>query len=277
MSNRARTTRYASDDHADDLLADILDSTEDQAREEAQRLQQSMAEKRRAEEQAAAEAHATRLAERQQKLERELERQAKLAERRTQRMEALKIPEPSDEEEEVAPQEITPVLDEAAIRRQIAEEVREELRVIGMTPMPEPQPAAPAPVPRRGLYAAAAGILIAGGIAAAGIIASATTYTPDPNPYAKAVFAPMDRQAVALEMGSVLIPQVEEVVVVDEPQAAPDRKVRKPAAARPTPKEHRDKGVFNKKVEKNDASKSFDKFKGLLDNAEDPFTIDEKK
>lgn len=261
--------RFASDEGADDLLADILDSTESDALAEEEQLARTLAEQRAEAERREVQANAARIAERQAKLDAELARQAKLAERRTQKMAALQVseaPAADADDDVVVPEEV-----EHEMRERIEAEVREQLRVAGMTPMPEPV-ATHAPAPSRlGIVALAAALTLA--VAAGGVAFLVKgTYQTDPNTYAKAIYSPADRDLQSLEVGSTLVPKPEPSVVEEATPAAkrPDR--NSPRVRRPTPKEVKPAKISGE-PDQNDANKSFNKLQEAL-SASDPFSID---
>jgi hypothetical protein len=186
-------------------------------------------------------------------------------------MEALKPRTEPTHEPEPAVQEETPDAD--AIREQIREEVRREVQ---NTPIPtRPEPASRPTRNWMGGVVAAAVLMAAA--AAGGGFALTSRYEPDPNPYAKAVFAPADRDAVAMEVGFTPLPTPEPVVVEEPPETRrrARRHVRKsPRPARRETETARPKSPWGK-PDANDANKSLSKFEEMMENAPDPFTIDE--
>lgn len=265
--NRARTSRYASDDHADDLLAEIFDSTEESARAEQAERERQLAQKNEAQRRARAEAEAARIAAQQAKLAEELARQDQLAQRRTQRLQALRL---AEQPAQTPPEETAtaPGIDEEALRREITAEVRQELRALVNTPVPT----APAPVAaaRRstGFIAGAIVVVAALGIAISGF-ALGSRYQPDPNPYAKAVFAPLDRDAVALEVATLPIPSAPEAVA---PPAAPSATPVRVRAPRAVVTKKQPTSSFARPTEKSQERKSWEALNAALDNANDPFS-----
>lgn len=192
--------RFASEEAADSLLADILESTEEEARREQAELEQTIAERRASEADELAQKRAALLAERSRKLEAELERQRRLAENRTRKMDALRVEETPAPPAE-APSEPTALDDELA--RPL--EPRRDDAPTAVAPAPQVAPASTITARHATLAALAAVSLLAVAAAVVGFTSS-NAYDPDRNLYAKAVFAPSDRDVVAMEVPSLLIP-----------------------------------------------------------------------
>ena len=274
--SRAKTTRYASEDHASDLLAEIMDETEHDAAAEARDREESI---RRAKEEESARQAAEQsalMAERKARLARELERQDQLERKRAERREALAAAAglPADDELDSVEQSSPSVtVDEEAIRRQIAEEVRDELRAIGMTPMPALEPEAA--TPHRSSHGLIMGVLGTAVAAGAALTFFATTaYTPDTTSYAKAVFAPADHSVAALEVSFTPIPVEEPAVAEPEPEVRPKR-IKRVTAASPTPKEaKKSKSAFGQPTKTSKERDAYNKLLNALDNAPDPFSAD---
>lgn len=269
--------RFASDDAADDLLADILESTAAVASAEQQRLERSIREQREEAAQRSLEAEQQRLAERRAKLDREMERQAKLAERRTQQMKALAAPGTSEtpktdtQTAEVASGGDSGI-DEEKLRRKIQDELREEFRSLAMTPVPQPAATRSVSANQFGIFAIAAMLTLAS-VAGAAMMWIENSYSPDRSSYAKAMFAPADRNHLALEVGHRPLP-VAEPAIEPEPEAprtTKPRRVQRPAPAKPSQPVKR----ITDKPKQNANSAALDQFGDMFGSSVDPFTVDE--
>lgn len=273
--------RFASDDAADDLLADILESTAAVASAEQQSLERSIREQREEATRRSLEAEQQQLAERREKLDRELERQAKLAERRTRQMRAFEASRESETPETGAQTTEAEVgagigIDEDELRRKIQEELREEFRALAVPPVGQPggQPAESRSFSANqfGIFAIAVMLTLAT-VAGAAMMWIESGYSPDRSSYAKAVFAPADRNHLALEVGHRPLPIAEPIVKpAPEPsRATKPRRVQRPAPAKPTEPVKR----ITDKPEQNANSAALKRFDDMFDSSVDPFTADE--
>lgn len=268
--------KWASDDDAGDLLAGILNETEVDARAEEERIQREI-QAREAEERRRYEMEeARKRQEAEARISAEMERQNQNAERRTQKMEALKIEDLKARGEWVDPEiEAAKKRAEEEAKRQAAEQqalaearrAAAEAKVASEAVMS----AAPAPVAANtnskmkfvvgGLIAA---LLIAAGTL--GAVASGS-YEPDVTPYSKVTYSPKDVQVAMVEHGFTLIPKAEPETTAEEPKrtsrsTSVARKSTSTTKAAPTPKTD----AVGKK-----ANQRTSELEKMLQSAGDPF------
>lgn len=220
----SKNQRWASDDDANDLLAGILDETEQDAKAEEQRIQAEI-QAREAEERRKKEAEEEKKRrEAEARISAELERQNSVQERRTARMEALKIEDLKAKGEWVDPAILAAKQAEELAKQRAAqdEEIRREAIAAAAvkaasTDMPMP---ANTNQSNTKLYAmlgiVAALVLVGGGV----LFAMSQGYKADQTQYSKTVFKPKDVAVALVEKSFTPIPKVVEEVVEEEPKSS---------------------------------------------------------
>ncbi len=234
-------SKWASDDDANDLLAGILNETADDAAAEEAKVQAEIEAKLEAERSAKAQARAAKLAEADARISAERERQEKLNERRTAKMEALRIEDLKAKGEWVDPAEIARQQAEAEAQRR-ADEARLAAAMAEVTPQPTVQPIATiAPPPsNRGFGAVAVALALLGLIGAVGLTIGLTQsgYELDQTAYAKAVYSPKDTTVGQLDTAFEVIPKA--APAVSEPkteQAERPKRNNRPKTNKPPKKQ----------------------------------------
>lgn len=217
----SKKQRWASDDDANDLLAGILDETESDAKAEEARIQAEIQAREEEERRKREAEEEKKRREAEARISAEMERQNTVQERRTARMEALKIEDLKARGEWVDPAELARIQEEEDAKRRKAEEEQIRREAIAAAAVREVQqqaaatggPAVAANTNQSnktmmfGIAGVAALILVAGGV----LLAMSNGYTPDQQQYSKTVFKPKDVTVALVEKGSTPIPKVEEV------------------------------------------------------------------
>lgn len=258
----SKKQRWASDDDANDLLAGILDETENDAKAEEQRIQAEI-QAREAEERRKREAEEERKRrEAEARISAEMERQNTVQERRTARMEAMKIEDLKAKGEWIDPAVVARQQAEAEEKRRREEEAEIRRKAMEQAAMQAaqaqhalPAQAQAAPANNNKLFASigavAALVLVSGGV----LLAMAGGYEVDKTPYTKTVFKPKDVAIALVEKGSTPIPKVEEAPVEEETKTV--RRSSSPrkatasvskATAKPAAKEDKVGKAANKKA-----------------------------
>lgn len=269
--------RWASDDDANDLLAGILDETEDDAKAEEQRIQAQIQAREEEERRLRDAENERKRREAEARISAETERQGHVQERRTARMEALKIEDLKARGEWVDPAILAKEQAEEAARFREEEEARIRREAIAAAAVQSA--AATGPVPANSnasntkLYATlgvvAALVLVGGSV----LIAMSQGYVADQTAYTKTVFKPKDVAVALVEKGFTPLPKVEVVEeVVEEPKK---RRSSRRSSARVSSKS----STPAKKTAKTDkvgkaANEKADALKDLLNNSSDPFSMD---
>lgn len=264
---KART--YASDDDAENLLAGILDETEDVAKAEQERIEAELRAKEEEQRRLKEEQDRKRKEAAAAKLSAELDRLEKVEQRRTAKLEALKIEDLKDRGEWVDPEEE---------RRKLEEKIRKEAELTAMKEAAESEarlkhqsdknPAVVAqgamPEASRSSNAglmAALGIIVALLIGGGGVaFAMVTGYEIDGATYSKATFAPKDQQIAMVEKGSTPIPTEEPVVeeAEEEEKTTTRRKRQRPRRVASKSKPKKKAKPISGKPEQNKANKKAD-------------------
>jgi len=270
--------KWASDEDAGDLLAGILDETAMDAREEEERIQREIKAREEEERRKREQEDARRKQEAEARISAEMERQSVNAERRTQKMQALKIEELKERGEWIDP-EI-----EAAKRRAEEEAQRKEAEALALAEArraaaearvaseatPGGAIAQPANDNSKLKYAlgAVVALVLVAGLGIAGIASG--SYEPDATSYSKVVYSPKTVQVAMVERGFTLIPKATPEPVVEDTRR-PARTTRtvsrntSPAAkAAPSPKTD----AVGKK-----ANQRASELEKMLQNAGDPFGL----
>ena len=233
---KVKSRKYASDEDAENLLAGILDETEDIAKAEQERIEAELRAKEAREAQRREEENRRRKEAAAAKLSAEMERLEKVEQRRTAKMQALKIEELKERGEWVDPEIERQKLEEklrkdaeiAAMKQAAEEEARRKhtASVVVADAAAQPQEHKRSNLPIF-LAVAVALIAAAGG---AGFVMM-TGYELDSAAYSKSVFAPKETTIALVEAGFTPIPEAEPVVAEveeeDEPRAKPRRKARR--------------------------------------------------
>ncbi len=215
--------RWASDDDANDLLAGILDETEDDAKAEEERIQAQI-QARDAEERRLRDAENERKRrEAEARISAETERQGHVQERRTARMEALKIEDLKARGEWIDPAILAKEQADAAAKFREEEDAKIRRDAIAAAAV-QSAAAVGGPIPANTntsntkLYASlgvvAALVLVGGGV----LFAMSQGYEVDQTAYSKTVFKPKDVAVALVEKGFTPLPKAE-VVVEEEPAA----------------------------------------------------------
>ena len=259
---RVKSNKWASDDDAADLLSGILDETEDDALLEQQRIEAELQAKEESERMAREAEEQRKRADAEAKLSAELDRLEQVAERRTQKIEALKIEELKERGEWIDPE-----VERAKVEAQRREQAEAEAMKIAAQAQAQQMISAPMTMPNAqkkspiGLIAIIA-VLVLSLAGVAGGFAYTTRYQVDNTTYAKSVFNPASNKVAMIEMGFTPVPKKKAVVVVDEaPKAKSSRKSSKSSrkgrtASKSTTKTKKTKISSNPK--KNAAAKKLD-------------------
>ena len=187
---RVKSNKWASDDDAADLLSGILDETEDDALLEQQRIEAELQAKEESERMAREAEEQRKRADAEAKLSAELDRLEQVAERRTQKIEALKIEELKERGEWIDPE-----VERAKVEAQRREQAEAEAMKIAAQAQAQQMISAPMTMPNAqkkspiGLIAIIA-VLVLSLAGVAGGFAYTTRYQVDNTTYAKSVFNP---------------------------------------------------------------------------------------
>lgn len=268
--------RWASDDDANDLLAGILDETEDDAKAEEERIQAQI-QARDAEERRQRDAENERKRrEAEARISAETERQGHVQERRTARMEALKIEDLKARGEWIDPAILAKEQAEAAARFREEEDAKIRRDAIAAAAV-QSAAAVGGPIPANTntsntkLYASlgvvAALVLVGGGV----LFAMSQGYEVDQTAYSKTVFKPKEVAVALVEKGFTPLPKAEVAAVEEEPAAKSSRrssrssKSSSKASSKPAAKTAKTDSVGKA------ANAKADKLKDLLNSSSDPF------
>ena len=269
--------QWASDDAADDLLAGILDETALDAQAEEERIQAEIRKREEEEARKRQEEQDRKRLDAEARISAEQERQNEVKERRTQRMQALKIEDLKERGEWIDP-EIAAAKERAAEAARLKaeedaarhaaqlERARQEV-----APMPG-QAAAPAKSNTGlfiGLAAVVAAVIIAG--VAIGVLAGGG-YEVDAQQYSKAVYSPKDVQVALVEKGITPLPKAEPAVApAEEPRTT--RRSSRRSSRKSSAKSKKSKGIVSKKSTKIGTSgkKKVNKLEKMLNSNNDPF------
>lgn len=222
----SKKQRWASDDDANDLLAGILDETESDAKAEEARIQAEIQAREEEERRKREAEEEKKRREAEARISAEMERQNNVQERRTARMEALKVEELKARGEWVDPAEIARLQAEEEARRRKEEDEKIRREAIAAAAVREVQAQAQSSVPMAvaantnesnktmmyGIGGVVALVLVAGGV----LLAMAGGYEPDQTQYTKTVFKPKDVAVALVEKGFTPIPKAEEAPVEEE-------------------------------------------------------------
>jgi len=224
--------RWASDDDANDLLAGILDETEDDAKAEEQRIQAQI-QARDAEERRLRDAENERKRrEAEARISAETERQGHVQERRTARMEALKIEDLKARGEWIDPAILAKEQAEAAAK--FREEEDAKIRRDAIAAAAVQSAAAGAPMPANTntsntkLYVSLGVVAAVLLVSVSGLDARSQGYEVDQTAYAKTVFKPKEVAVALVEKGFTPLPKAE-VVVEEEPAAKKSSRRSRPS------------------------------------------------
>lgn len=252
MSNQAKVKKnqWASDDAADDLLADIFSDTATAAAMEEQRLEADIKRREQEEELKRQQEEQRRLQEAESKLKEEESRQQQLEQRRTARMEAIKV-----EDLKARGEWVDPAIEEAKKKaeeeRRIREEATRQAEIMtaqkiaeqqARTPEPMPNPAAAQPVAPKSKapMIALAAVLIAV-IGAGGVIAALTlgSYKIDQTAYAKVTLEPKEAKDLLAVKSFNPLPKEEPLAAVapsDDDSSKKKSSGRRKTKSRPSAK-----------------------------------------
>lgn len=258
--------RWASDEDANDLLANILDETAGVAADEALKLETAIWERQSELSRKAQDQERERVERNRARLEAEMERQAALERKRELKRSQLSNAQPVAPKAEEAARPAG--IDADAIRAEIEQKVMKELREHLATPLPTPEPVVIHTRPSRAWVGLGVAATLALAAVAGAAIAALGSYSIDPAPYAKSIYSPVDSQAVAVEVGTRLVPEIEQIAPAPTQPAATNR-VRRPKPATPEPDKRIDHKPDQNKA--NEAAKRLDDF---LKSASDPFAAD---
>lgn len=257
----SKNQRWASDDDANDLLAGILDETEQDAKAEEQRIQAEIQAREEAERRKREAEEERKRLEAEARISAEVERQNTVQERRTARMEALKIEDLKARGEWVDPAILAKKqAEELAKQREVNDE---QIRQSAVAAAAVSAASANAPLPvakaSNAKLFAAVGILAILVMGAGGVLfAMSKGYEPDPAQYTKTLYKPKDVAIALVEKGSTPIPKVEEPTSDEEPLAKTSRRSnrrstssvkRSTAKAKPSPKTDKVGKAANRKAD----------------------------
>lgn len=243
---KVKSRKYASDDDAENLLAGILDETEDVARAEQERIEAELRAKEEEERRKKDLADRAKKEEAAAKLSAEMERLQQVQQRRTEKLEALKIEELKARGEWVDPEEERRKLEaklqqeaELAAMKQAAEEKARRKAAAEVGGAEGVAAVGPAPVPQKSANMGfVAGIVVALLIALGGGAALAFGgYELDQATYSKAVFAPKEQEVALVEKAFTPLPKPEPVVEQVEEESKPARRGSRTRVAAAKPKE----------------------------------------
>lgn len=265
---KVKSNKWASDDDAADLLSGILSETEDEALAEQQRLENELRAKQEAERLEVEAEEQRKRAEAEAKLSAEMNRLQQVAERRTAKIEALKIEELKERGEWIDP-EVERAKLEAERQKQIeSEKIRIEAEMQAKASV-ESATRLPSPTPQKkssaGLFVIAAFLVLAAVGTAIGVVLM-SQYKVDNTSYAKAVHQPTSNKIAMVEKGFTPIPKaapaVENAVAADSKSSAKSskrKKTRKSTSRASSSKSKPKKSnAITGKPKKNKASKKLD-------------------
>lgn len=228
---KVKSRKYASDDDAENLLAGILDETEDVAKAEQERIEAELRAKEDEERRKKEDEQRKKKEAAAARLSAELERLEKVEQRRTAKMEALKIEDLKDRGEWIDP-EIERKKLEDKIKKEAELQAMKEAAEIEARRKAQPQQAAgmsmgsSAPEQKSNIGVIIGAVLVAVLLGGGGLaFAVVGGYEVDQATYSKAVFAPKDEQVAVVTKGFTPIPQPEPVV--EEEDDEPDTKRRR--------------------------------------------------
>lgn len=234
---KVKSRKYASDDDAENLLAGILDETEDIAKAEQAKIE---AELRAKEDEERLKREATERAKKEEaaaRLSAEMERLEKVEQRRTAKLEALKIEDLKERGEWIDPEVERRKLEaklqeeaELAAMKQAAEEKARRKQHVETQADAGPMSAPTAQQSNNNLMAIGGillALVVAIGVGAAVMLGG---YELDQATYSKAVFAPKDQQVAMVEKSMTAIPKPEPVI--EEKQDGTSKPTRRQTSRR---------------------------------------------
>ena len=236
---KVKSNKWASDDDAGSLLAGILDETETAAQDEHLRLEEEMRARHEQQRLHKEELERQRAAEAEQRLHAEQHRQDELKQRRTARMEAIRIEDLKEKGEW-----IDPAVEEAKRAREAADreeaerardqELQRQQMQLQMQQMAQPASPAAALVPpqkssnKGALLALAAVLFLVVGAGAALAALMTQRYEPDPTDYVKTELKPIESKDIVTVVGSTPLPKPEPVVVAEVEEEPKTKRRTKP-------------------------------------------------
>lgn len=263
---KVKSNKWASDDDAGSLLAGILDETETAAQVEQSRLEAEMKAKQEEERLRKAEEERQRVHEAEQRLNAEHSRQNQLKQRRTERMEALRIEDlkekgewidPAIEQARLAAEEARRVEESQQHQMEVQmQQMQQQMQQMAQPAANTNQAAAQATATQKasskGPFIALAAVLfmvVAAGAVIGGLMSQ--QYEPDATNYPKFTMNPVDSEDVVTTAGVTPLPEPEPVVVAEvAPEVKKSKKRRSSGKKRSSKKSTKKKK--GKKFEFND-------------------------